>query len=284
MIDYQTEIRKRAAELLKNKEVAMVIGYGAASLPNRTMPIFITKQEETEKLVFNRFCTNNLSVYLLRLKEMGRLAIVSKPCDVRTIVCLIQEKQIERQQVHIISFACPGVKDRDGKLLSFVCANCLVTTPPIYDTLIGDGREVKQAEDFIDNVTEFFSKLPQERWEMFKAEIAKCIRCYACRNACPMCYCKECFVERALPRWIGEGAELTDTMIFHIVRAIHVAGRCGECGACLRACPMGVNLGPIAKKIQEDMLNLFRHQAGLDPEAPAALSTFELNDYNDFIK
>ena len=45
MIDYQTEIRKRAAELLKNKEVAMVIGYGAASLPNRTMPIFITKPE-----------------------------------------------------------------------------------------------------------------------------------------------------------------------------------------------------------------------------------------------
>jgi len=284
MIQEQKQMREKAAELLKNREVVLVIGYGAGSLPNRTTPLVIEKPEEADKLLLNRFCANNLSVYLPRLKDKGKLAIVAKPCDVRTIVSLIQEKQIERNQVHIISFACPGLKDEDGKLLAPECSRCLVTTPPIYDTLIGDGRAIKPTEEFRDHITEFFSKMPEERWELFKAEMAKCIRCYACRNACPLCYCSECFVERTLPRWIGEGSDLTDTMIFHIVRAFHVAGRCGECGACLRACPMGVNLGPLAQKIREDLLNLCHHQAGLDPEAPAALATFDPNDYNDFIK
>jgi ferredoxin len=283
-MDIQSEIQKIAARLLKNKEVAMVIGYGAGSAPNRTAPVFIEKEKDVGKLVFNRFCVNNLSLYLPRLKEKGKIAIVAKPCDVRTIVCLIQEKQIERDKVHIISFACPGLLEKDGKTLYAACAECAVTLPPVYDTLIGEAKEMERNEPFTDRVADFFSKMPAERWEMFKAEMEKCIRCYACRNACPMCYCEECFVERSLPRWIGEGSEVTDTMIFHIVRAIHTAGRCGECGACARACPMDVNLAPLAKQIREDMLNLFHHQAGVDPNAPAALETFKPDDYNDFIK
>jgi len=284
MIDFEKEIRNTAKKLLENKEVAMVIGYGASSLPARTMPIFIEKPESADKLVFNRHCTNNLSIYLSRLKQKGKLAIVAKPCDVRTILSLIQEKQVERDQLHIISFACPGLLDKDGTLLDPVCAVCDISIPPLYDTLIGEGKEIEKKEPSSNVLSDFESKTPEQRWEIIKAEMQKCIRCYACRNACPMCYCEECFVERTLPRWVGEGSDLSDTLIFHIVRALHAAGRCGECGACVRACPMGVNLQLINSKINKDILNLYEHRAGMDPEKPAALSTFNLEDYNDFIK
>jgi len=284
MKDYQEEIRKKAAELLESGEVAMVIGYGAGSLPHRTMPIFIEKPDQAEKLVLNEFCNNNLSVYLSRLKDLGKLAIVAKPCDVRTIVGLINEKQIERDQLHIISFSCSGVKDKDGEHLSPVCGHCEISLPPIYDTLIGEEKQLEKKGEFIDRYAEFDALSPQERWDVIKGEMEKCIRCYACRNACPMCYCEECFVERSLPKWVGEGSELTDTMIFHIVRALHAAGRCGECGACERACPMGVKLGLLTNRINADILELFQHKAGTDPEKPGAMATFELEDYNDFIK
>ena len=284
MTDYQEEIRKKAAELLKTGEVAMVIGYGQGSLPHRATPIFIENHQEVGKLVFNRYCKNNLSVYLSDLKDKGRLAIVAKPCDVRTIVNLIKEKQVERERVHIISFACPGMLEKDGNKLSPVCGRCEVTVPPLYDTLIGDGKEIKPEEDFEDALEDFEAKSPQERWEIVKAEMEKCIRCYACRNACPMCYCEECFVERTLPRWVGEGSEMSDTMIFHITRAMHSAGRCGECGACLNACPLGVNLELITRKVNQDILKLFKHRAGMDIEEKEALATFKPDDYNDFIK
>lgn len=284
MIDYEMEIRKMAKDLLEKKEVAMVIGYGAGSLPHRTMPIFIDKPENADKLVFNRFCSNNLAVYLTRLKDLGKLAIVAKPCDVRTIVSLIQEKQIEREKVHILSFACSGMLEPGGEILYPMCAGCEITRPPIYDTLIGEDNEIKGKEQSKISHPDFSSLSTEERWRIIREEMGKCIRCYACRNACPLCYCEECFVERTLPRWVGEGAELSDTLIFHIVRALHAAGRCGECGACVRACPMGVDLRLITAKINEDVLKLFEHRAGLDPEKPAALSTFNIEDYNDFIK
>ena len=44
---------------------------------------------------------------------------------------------------------------------------------------------------------------PEERWNYFVEETSRCIRCYACRNACPVCYCSECFVDSTMPYWIG---------------------------------------------------------------------------------
>ncbi|HPB30789.1 MAG TPA: 4Fe-4S dicluster domain-containing protein [Candidatus Sumerlaeota bacterium] len=282
---WQDDLRKIAARLLDNREVALVIGWGEGAIPGRTIPVFIDKPEDAALLVVNSRCENNLSVYIPRMKERGRLAIVAKPCDLRTIVSLIQEKQVAREDLHIISFACSGIEDHATGKRRPECVHCKVNTPPVYDTLIGGEAPIWQEEpSAVDAIEEFKKAPPERRWEMFQAEMAKCIRCYACRNACPMCYCDECFVERSLPRWIGEGIELTDTMIFHITRALHAAGRCGECGACSRACPMGVNLGILAVKINEDIEKLYHDKAGMDPDKPPAFSTFRPDDYNDFIK
>lgn len=283
---WQAQLRDVAAQLLRGGTVKMVVGYGAGTLPGRTTPVFITQPEQAGQLVLNAQCENNLVNYLPRLCATGPVAVVAKPCDVRTLVSLIQEKQVSRDRVHIISFACSGLRDATTGQAPEGCVRCTVFTPPLCDTLIGE-REVERPASVTPPapaIAPLVAEPPEERWRRFQEEMDKCIRCYACRNACPLCYCAECFVERSFPRWVGEGAELTDTMIFHIVRVLHSAGRCGECGACVRACPMGVSLDLLTTRINEDLLTLFQHRAGLDPEAPAAMAAFSPDDYNEFIK
>ena len=73
-------------------------------------------------------------------------------------------------------------------------------------------------------------------------------------------------------------------MAFHLVRAYHLAGRCLDCGACSRACPMNIDLRVLRKKLQKDGLELFGYEAGLDPETEPALATFRPDDPQEFIK
>ncbi|MCK7507395.1 MAG: 4Fe-4S binding protein [Desulfobacterales bacterium] len=59
------------------------------------------------------------------------------------------------------------------------------------------------------DVKEFEAKPIEERWAYFTKEMEKCMRCNACRQACPSCYCPTCFVEQSQPQWVGIGEDKT---------------------------------------------------------------------------
>jgi formate dehydrogenase (coenzyme F420) beta subunit len=269
MSQVEERIRKAAAQLLGSGEVVLVLGYGEGSISKRTRPVFLSRADQVDQLIYNEKCKNNLVRYLPQLQARGKVAVVARPEDDRTLVSLIQEKQVDREAVHVITFT----KDSSDE----------ENLPAVFDTLI----ELKQSgeEQPQKSLLQKLSDMEVDaRWKAFEEEMAKCIRCYACRNACPMCYCTECFVERSVPRWVGEGSNVSDTMIFHLTRAMHVAGRCGECNACVEACPMDVNLRMLNDKLNQDLLELYGHKAGTSLDQKAAMSTFDPNDYNDFIK
>ena len=316
MPDTSVMIRDTAKKLLDEKRVDLIIGFERGTLPLCSSPCFTRRSEEAERLIWNASCENNLAKYLRRREE--KVGIVAKGCDVRSIIGLIKEQQIDREQVFIIGVPCNGMIDRrkieaklDGKeileaeeenetvilkgrdfteaikkeeFLHNSCKTCNHRNPVIYDVLIGDKVEENQGFDEYKEVKEFEAQSADRRWQSFTNEVSKCIRCYACRNACPLCYCQECFVDSSQPQWIGKTTNLSDTSIFHIVRAFHTAGRCVDCGACDRACPMGIDIRKLTKKIEKDVKELFHYEAGVSLEDIPPLATFNPDDPQEFIK
>jgi coenzyme F420-reducing hydrogenase beta subunit len=100
------ELHSKARELLESGEVKVVIGWAKSSTPNRTMPIFITNPADVQRLVWNGNCRNNLSIYLVRkeIRALGKAAILAKGCDIKSIIGLIQESQIRREDVFIFDW------------------------------------------------------------------------------------------------------------------------------------------------------------------------------------
>ena len=315
MSQIEKQLRKAAADLLSSKKVDLVIGYEKGSAGLGVRPAFIRDAAQAENLVYNPLCGHNLSVFLRRHKDQ-KVAIVLKPCDTRSIVGLIQERQVDRDSITILAMPCEGVVDTTkleqtvppdtirslaiegselivetdqgqqrlplADLLSAGCRICKITEPVISDQTLGQSkRQPADGEEFAD-AQALAAKDPQQRWDDFSAEMGKCITCFACRNACPACYCTTCFIDASGPKWLGKTDHLSDVQIFHITRMIHMSGRCTGCGACLRACPAGVNLHKYTGKIRADARDLFKFEAGDDPEAKPPLSTYSENDPNEF--
>ena len=273
------ELHSKARELLASGEVKVVIGWAKGSMPERTRPIFITNPEDVERLVWNGNCRNNLSIYLLRkeIRTLGKTAILAKGCDVKSIVALIQESQIKREDVFIFGLSCDGIGET-------ICSNCDVRTPPFYDVLIGEEKEPTVNGDFFENVAEMEKKDFSERWNFWQEEFDRCIKCYACRNACPLCYCNICIVDKNRPQWISPSQNGQGNLSWNIVRAMHLGGRCVECGACERACPMNIKIGLINQKLANVVQDSFGYRAGMDPDAPMIVATYNVDDDEGFIQ
>jgi ferredoxin len=272
-------IRARARDLLASKQVALVVGYRAGS-QGRAQPAFIERPEDADTLIFDRTCGPNLADYLPRVKHKGRIAVVAKGCDARSILVLVKEGQLDRAQLHIIGTGCEGILD-DGEL-SDACATCAHPNPVVSDDLIGE--PVPARAPAADPLADFEALTPDERWQQLAGDTARCIRCYACRQVCPNCYCPVCFVDANNPQWVGRTTDPTDNLLFHLMRAMHMAGRCVECGACARACPVGIDLMKFNRKVARIVRDRFAASAGVDPDAPPALAAFDQDDRQEFIK
>lgn len=266
------ELQDKAGELLQKGEVSLIIGYEEKG--GRTNPCFIKEKDDIKRLVFNERAFNNLAVYLTKIK--GRVGIVAKGCDIKSIIGLIAENQIKRENVVIIAIPCKGFDLKK-------CSYCDVYNPPFYDILIGKAIETKEIKDKFSPLTELEKKDRRERRNYFKNEIKRCIRCYACIAVCPFCYCEQCIRDVNIPQWIPGGNALSSNMLFHIIRALHLAGRCVGCEECERVCPMNICLSVLNLKIQKDVYELFGYRGGYDPELKPWLQEFKKDDFNEFI-
>jgi ferredoxin len=275
-------LRETARRLLQEGKVQVVIGYGPSKPGAAAPPVLITRPEDADKLEWNGRCFANLAVYLTRkeVKALGKAAVVVKGCDEKALVVLEKESQIDRAALSVIGMVCEGV----GTPRAAKCASCQVRVPRFADEVIGEAAQPAAAAPGPNGLDRLMAKSPAERWAFWKTEFARCVKCYACRQVCPLCYCERCIADKNRPVVIDTSATPKGNFAWHITRAFHLAARCIGCGECTRACPAGIPLGLLNQALAQATEEDFGYRPGMDPQAEPVFGSWSPADKEDFIR
>ena len=308
----------RMKELLESGEVNRVLGWKKGDLPYNPEPAFFNSADELSEFVYDGFCGANLSKYMIAASALeGKTLVLLKPCDSYSFVQLMKEHRVDREKAYIIGVGCKGKLDIERikaegvmgiegitgaeiesacdtlkidtiygeKTVSYKdamlerCHVCKGKEHRIYDELALESADTLDSDRFqgveaIENMT------PEQKFEFFKSELSKCIRCNACRNVCPACSCRKCvFDSTKFDSAQKANVDEFEEKMFHIIRAFHVAGRCTDCGECSRVCPQGIPLHLFNRKFIKDINAYYgEYQAGNNAEDETPLTDFTFDD------
>lgn len=310
----QEAMIKRAKELLADGTVNRVMGWKRGEFSYDITPaVFETAEELDAEFVCDDLTQANVSKYLIKeSRKEGKILALLKPCDTYSFNQLVKEHRIIRENVYVIGI--PGgpkidiekikakgisgilsVKNEDYTLkietiygtetmpfyeaISGKCENCKSKKHVVFDELIGEDGDVLESNRF-EMVEKLENMTAQERYDFWRDQLSKCIRCNACRNVCPACTCENCVFDNPKSGIDNKAAaDSFEENMFHIIRAFHVAGRCTDCGECSRVCPQNIPLHLLNRKFIKDINSLYgEYQAGADTTSRAPLNDYSTDD------
>ena len=312
------ELIKRITELLESGEVQRVVGWKKGDLGYNPEPAYFESAEALKDLVYDGFCGANLSKYMIKACELeGKTLVLLKPCDTYSFNQLIKEHRISKDKIYVIGVGCKGKLDIErikamgikgitaisGVEITDACDTITIETVygnktvaykdamlerchvckgkehKVSDEIFFESAETDDGDRFA-GVDYIESLSPEEKFEFFKKELSKCIRCNACRNVCPACSCRKCvFDSTKFDADRKANVDPFEESMFHIIRAFHVAGRCTDCGECSRVCPQGIPLHLFNRKFIKDINEFYgEYQAGAEVDERSPLTNFTFDD------
>ncbi|MDO9540544.1 MAG: Coenzyme F420 hydrogenase/dehydrogenase, beta subunit C-terminal domain [Methanocalculus sp.] len=105
----------------------------------------------------------------------------------------------------------------------------------------------------------------RERLKYIMKETSRCIKCYACIEGCPICYCVECSTKK--PHLVKPG-EIPPNFMFHMIRFAHISDSCVNCGQCEENCPMEIPNALFMHAQQVELEKMYGFTPGINMDPP----------------
>ncbi len=233
-----------------------------------TAPYLFQDDDDLSSLVLEpRYPLAKIISTLQKRHPNADLGIVVRGCDVRALVEMAKREQVQPDHLFLIGVACTAEEAEE--------CHCAEPFPDLAPwpraEQLGTPTEGAAPHPL---VVDYRTMSLEERRAFWKEQFQKCIKCYGCRNICPECFCESCALED--PLWVEPGQLAPPFPMFHLIRAMHMSGRCVACRQCELACPAHIPLTVLYELIRQDVSELLGYEPGTDLEMlPPLAVTFD---------
>lgn len=205
----------------------------------------------------SRYPISRIAMTVVSANPDKKIGVLLRGCDERALNELIRWNQMKAADSIVrVGIACPAE-----------LATAHECRKPFPDEFVA-GEKTEPVENT--TVKDVLGKSLLERLDFWKGEFERCIKCYGCRNVCPVCFCNVCTLEE--DSLIRTGDLPPENPMFHLTRAVHMAGRCIDCNLCTETCPADIPLRTLYKRVAEIVRDEFHYITGESGEGKSPLN------------
>lgn len=135
-----------------------------------------------------------------------------------------------------------------------------VRTPTEQQIKLREQEETRKIESAKKRQVEQFRDCDRDK-SYWTSQLQACIKCYSCRDVCPLCHCKRCVLERDVPETVQKGI-IPPPLTFSMIRVLHVACYCVNCGQCEDVCSADISLSLLTHYLNKHAAKIFDYEAG----------------------
>ena len=254
------ELRAHVAQKLQELDGVVALRRTAEG----TAPHLFREGDDLSQLVLEpRYPLAPVISLIQKRHPEARIGIVARGCDARALVEMAKRDQVDADRLYLLGMACSA-----DEALECHCGDP-VPNAEMWPQAVVIGTPVEGVPPS-PIVGEYRAMSLEERRAFWQQQFVKCIKCYGCRNICPECFCESCALED--PLWVEKGVLGPPFPTYHLIRAMHMTGRCVNCRQCELVCPVHIPLTILHDLIREDVRELLGYVPGTDIAASPPLS------------